>query len=78
MPPTEIAVHPSDENDKHELYLLCDDIDSFVVLMNKHNIPCEPVQDQGWDLLSALILPGGGNLFDLMVVEAVILKAFFI
>ena len=27
LPPSEIAVHPSDENDMHELYLMSDDLD---------------------------------------------------
>ena len=27
LPPTELAVHPSDENDMHELYLITDDLD---------------------------------------------------
>ncbi len=25
LPPAEVAVHPSDENDVHKLYLMCDD-----------------------------------------------------
>jgi len=28
LPPAEMAVHPSDENDLHELYLMCDDLDA--------------------------------------------------
>src|SRR6188472_411381 len=27
LPPAEIAVHPSDAADAHELYLMCDDLD---------------------------------------------------
>jgi hypothetical protein len=27
LPPAEVAVHPSAENDTHELYLLCDDVE---------------------------------------------------
>ena len=30
LPPAEVAVHPSNENDVHEFYLMCDDIDAFV------------------------------------------------
>jgi hypothetical protein len=30
LPPAEVAVHPSDENDVHELYLMCDDIEALV------------------------------------------------
>jgi hypothetical protein len=26
LPPAEVAVHPSEENDVHKLFLMCDDI----------------------------------------------------
>jgi hypothetical protein len=62
LPPAEVAVHPSDQNDMHEFYLMCDDIQSFVSAMAMHNIACEPVQDQRWGLLTQVTLPGGGKL----------------
>ena len=62
LPPAEVAVHPSDENDLHEFYLMCDDIEAFVEEMKKKRVTCEPVQDMGWGLLSQLALPGGGKL----------------
>lgn len=34
LPPAEIAVHPSEENDVHELYLMTDDVEGFVTAMN--------------------------------------------
>ena len=62
LPPAEVAVHPSEENDQHEFYLMCDDIEAFVAEMKASGIVCEPVDDQGWGLLSRLTLPGGGKL----------------
>jgi hypothetical protein len=62
LPPAELAVHPSDKNDVHELYLMCADIEAFVEEMRKHGIPCGPVRDQGWGLLTQVTLPGGGQL----------------
>jgi hypothetical protein len=62
LPPAEIAVHPSDKNDVHEFYLMCDDIEAFVTQMKKKRITCGPVRDMRWGLLSALILPAGGKL----------------
>ncbi|MEO6239111.1 MAG: extradiol dioxygenase, partial [Vicinamibacterales bacterium] len=29
LPPAEVAVHPSERNDVHEFYLMCDDVDAF-------------------------------------------------
>src|SRR4051794_23872255 len=62
LPPSEIAVHPAETNDRHELYLLCDDIEAFVTAMKTHGVSCGAVQDQRWGLLSQLTLPGGGTL----------------
>ena len=62
LPPAEVAVHPSEENDVHELYLMCDDVQAFVAEMRKHQIACGPVQNQGWGQLTQVILPGGGKL----------------
>jgi hypothetical protein len=62
LPPAEVAVHPGKKNDVHELYLMCDDVQAFVAGMKKHRIPCGPVQNRGWGLLTDLTLPGGGKL----------------
>jgi hypothetical protein len=62
LPPAEIAVHPSDENDVHEFYFMCQDIQAFVDEMTKRSIACAAIQDQGWGLLSSVTLPGGGKL----------------
>lgn len=62
LPPSEVAIHPSDENDVHELYLLVENVESFVAEMAKHAISCDPVMDRGWGLLTQLSLPGGGKL----------------
>ncbi len=62
LPPAEVAVHPSNENDVHEFYLMCDDVEAFVAEMKKHNIECSPVQNLAWGWLTQVKLPGGGSL----------------
>jgi len=62
LPPAEVAVHPADENDVHQLYLMCDDVGAFVAEMEEQGIECGPVEDAGWGLLTHLSLPGGGSL----------------
>ena len=62
LPPAEVAVHPSSESDRHELYLICDDVDAFVNAMKSRGLDCSPVKDQGWGLLTQIKLPGGGTL----------------
>jgi hypothetical protein len=62
LPPSEVAVHPSDENDVHELYLMTDDVGAFVASMNERGIATAPISNQGWGMLTQLTLPGGGKL----------------
>jgi hypothetical protein len=62
LPPAEVAVHPSSDNDVHELYLMCEDVNKFVAEMEKRRIACGPVQNPGWGLLTQVTLPGGGKL----------------
>jgi len=62
LPPAEIAIHPDSENGRHEIYLMCEDIRSFVQQMVIEGIECSEIQDQGWGQLVQLTLPGGGML----------------
>ena len=62
LPPAEVAVHPSDENDLHELYLMCDDLDAVMAQLKKSGVVCETPAMQGWGRSTRLKLPGGGQL----------------
>jgi hypothetical protein len=41
---------------------MCDDVEAFIASMQKANVACGPVQNQGWGLLTQVTLPGGGHL----------------
>ena len=62
LPPSEVAVHPSDENGVHEFYLMCDDVDGFVAQMRARGVACGEIQSMGWGRLTQVQLPGGGKL----------------
>lgn len=63
LPPAELAAHPSDDDGRHELYLMCDDIETTVEeLKGKRVHFTRPISDEGWGLLTAFALPGGGEL----------------
>jgi len=57
LPPAEVAVHPSEKNDVHEFYLMCDDLNVFIAELKKHGIAFDPVQDQAYGLVTELTLP---------------------
>jgi hypothetical protein len=62
LPPSEAAVHPAEENGRHEIYLMCDNIAATVAELKHHQIGCDEPKDQGWGVLTHLTLPGGGKL----------------
>jgi len=62
MPPAELAVHPSERNDAHELFLMCDDVHAFMLEMNDKKIACSAIDEQRWGSITRLTLPGGGKL----------------
>ncbi len=62
LPPAEVAIHPSDANNVHELYLMCSDVEALITKLKQLNVDCEPVQNPRWGLLTHVTLPGGGKL----------------
>ena len=62
LPPAEIAVHPSEKNDLHEFYFLCDDIEAFIADMTEKGVPCSDIHEEMWGRLIAITLPGGGKI----------------
>src|SRR6185437_1512694 len=62
LPPAEVAVHPSDENDLHELYLMTDDLALEMARLAKSGVACEAPSTQPWGVLTRITLPGGGKL----------------
>ena len=63
LPPAELAAHPTTDAPKCELYLMCDDIDATVAELSAKGAEfTRPVSDEGWGLVTALSVPGGGEL----------------
>jgi len=60
LPPAELAVHPTDGAGRHELYLMCDDIEATLADLRAKGVEVAgEVSDQGWGLLAAIRLPDG-------------------
>lgn len=61
LPPSELAFHPTDEADDHELYLLCDDIEATAkALERKGVLLTRPFGEERWGRVTRITLPGGG------------------
>jgi predicted enzyme related to lactoylglutathione lyase len=62
LPPAELAVHPADGETRHELYLMCDDIQATLADLRARGVEvAREVSDQGWGLLAAIRLPDGSE-----------------
>jgi hypothetical protein len=62
LPPSELAVHPSEENDRHEFFLMTDNLDGEIALLKQAGVVYEDPSLQAWGLLTRIQLPGGGKL----------------
>ena len=63
LPPAELAAHPADAGGRHELYLMCDEIETTVADLEAKGVEfTAPVSEAGFGLLTSLKLPGGGEL----------------
>jgi catechol 2,3-dioxygenase-like lactoylglutathione lyase family enzyme len=62
LPPAEVAVHPGEKNDVHELYLTCDDVRATMEKLMARGILCAEPTQEAWGLRTAIPLPGGGRI----------------
>ena len=63
LPPTELATHPTEGDVRHELYLMCDDVRATVEELRGRGVEfTKEISDEGFGLMTALTLPGGGEL----------------
>ena len=61
-PPAELAVHPAEGDEFHELYLMCDDIDATVADLKRKGVSTGPIQEQRWGRVTQIALPSGDAL----------------
>lgn len=62
LPPSELAVHPGEENNRHQLYFMCDDVVAEIARLREKGVECSAVQEERWGSLTAIRLPGGGEI----------------
>lgn len=62
LPPGEVAVHPAEENNRHELYFMCEDLKAEISALREKGIQCSDVHQERWGSLTKIRLPGGGDI----------------
>lgn len=58
----ELAFHPHDKNDMHEIYLMTDDLDAEMKRIGAAGVTFDDIQEQPYGRVTAIHLPGGGKL----------------
>jgi catechol 2,3-dioxygenase-like lactoylglutathione lyase family enzyme len=62
LPAAEVAFHPHDENNKHEMFFTCDDIKSQVAALQKKGVQVSTISEEQWGTSTTITLPGGGMM----------------
>jgi predicted enzyme related to lactoylglutathione lyase len=63
LPPAELGIHPTEGEGACEFYLMCDDVQATVADLKAKGVEfTRPIHDAGFGLVTALKLPGGGEL----------------
>src|SRR5262245_43444690 len=65
LPPAEMGIHPVMDGgaEEHELYFMCDDVEKTVAELKAKGVEVtQPIRDQGWGLVTAFRIPGGGDI----------------
>jgi catechol 2,3-dioxygenase-like lactoylglutathione lyase family enzyme len=62
LPPAEVAVHPAEDNGRHELYFMCDDLKAEIATIQAKGVSCSDVHEERWGSITMIKLPGGGEI----------------
>jgi predicted enzyme related to lactoylglutathione lyase len=59
LPPAELAFHPADASGRHELFLMCDDLDATLAeLKAKGAELAAPITEQPYGRMTSIRIPG--------------------
>jgi hypothetical protein len=62
LPPAEMAVHPAEGRDRHELFFMCDDLKAEIVALVEKGVRVTDLQEARWGSIAKIRLPGGGEV----------------
>jgi catechol 2,3-dioxygenase-like lactoylglutathione lyase family enzyme len=62
LPPAEAAIHPAENDERHELYLMCDDLNAEIAALAQKGARCSEIQQARWGLITKFRLPGGSEI----------------
>ncbi len=62
LPPAELAVHPSDQSNGQELFMMCEDLRAEMNSLRTKNVTFSEVHEARWGSITKMRLPSGTEL----------------
>jgi catechol 2,3-dioxygenase-like lactoylglutathione lyase family enzyme len=62
LPPAELAVHPAEGDQRHELYFMCADLKAEIAALGSKGVRCSETRETRWGSITRIELPGRGQI----------------
>jgi catechol 2,3-dioxygenase-like lactoylglutathione lyase family enzyme len=62
LPAAEVAFHSHDNNNQHEMFLVCDNLKAQMAALEKKGVRCGEIGEERWGTRTTISLPGGGEV----------------
>jgi catechol 2,3-dioxygenase-like lactoylglutathione lyase family enzyme len=62
LPAAEVAIHPHDKNNQHEMFFVCDNLKAQMAALEKKGVRFGEVGEERWGTRTTILLPGGGRV----------------
>jgi catechol 2,3-dioxygenase-like lactoylglutathione lyase family enzyme len=62
LPAAEAAFHPAEEDNRHELYFLTDDLRALMASLGKKGVHFGEISEERWGTRTRMTLPSGGEI----------------
>ena len=62
LPAAEVAFHPHDKNNQHEMYFVCDSLKRQMAALKKKGVRFGEIAEERWGTRTTISLPGGGEI----------------
>lgn len=62
LPAAEVAFHPHDKNNQHEMYFVCDNLKTQMDALKTKGVHFGEIAEERWGTRTTISLPGGGEI----------------
>ena len=62
LPAAEVAFHPHDNNNQHEMFFVCDNLKTQMAALEKKGVHFGEIGQERWGIRTTISLPGGGKI----------------